>query len=304
MYESELQNIKATLGLITSEAQHAVNTVKATLIALADAGVESVEIAPAIDEHAKLLPYVKQTNTPTGFPWGEYSLKEAADLRKIKASMEKLNAVDTKIDDANDKFKAMRVETEAKIAKEAEAMGLEKIKKEQMELTKKLSETVQEEFKAVEESLGESKKLLFSLKESVYTVYTKVTEKKVEDSDKLEAVLNAMNKLLAPELVEAINKAADQSIEQIKQADKKMENVFISWKAPKDMRKKIKEELPKDASLKTAGIFETLKGWVSDLVSSIKGFFSPVEDSASELQSTLEQTEPMVNELNELSATL
>jgi len=267
----------------------------------ADAVIEKTTIDPELDADNKLLPYKKQQNTPTGFPWKEYSLKIA---EKAKKSMGKLETLTETVKDIEQKVKDIKQEGVNKAAEFAQEKGLEALKLEQAQLTNKLIPIIQKEFKDVSESLDASKKLLLSLNECVYTVYTKVTEYKITEIDKLEAIMNAMNSLLAPELVKAITEAADKSLAQIKIADTKSETQFIGWDPPQDMLKKIKEVLPKNASVVTAGIFDFIKEWFSGIVTSIKNWLSPVEESVADLQATLEQTEPMVAELNALTATL
>ena len=299
MFDNELKQIKATFGVVEAELATGIDEIKATLLTLAETATQ-----PVVTEDAPLMEYEQLKTAPKGFPYEEYSLKEAEDLRKVKATMEKIEELSKKLEEAEATFTGMRVETENKISEKKKEMGYEGLKKDIGDNQTKLADEVQREFNAVSNSLGVSKKILLRMKETVYTVYDKITKKPAADKDKLEALNAAMTKLLAPELVEAVTKAANESVAQIEKADTQVKRRFVSWQGPKTLHKQVKEELPKhtSSSIKQADVLDSLKAWVSGLWDSIKEFFAPVEESVTDLQSALEQTEPILDEMDALLA--
>lgn len=304
MFENELGKIKEVVCAI-AEATDDMQKVRAALEAIAETPTETANPAtkPVVDENAPLMEYEPLKSAPKPFPYEEYSLKEPEDLRKVQGALIKLEELSAKIKEATENHTAMRVKIEDEIEELKKQQGYEEMKKEIGEVQTKLAEEAQREFKNVSDSAGVSKKILLRIKETVYTVYDKVTKKEVADKDKLEALSNAMNKLLSKELIDAVCALADKSTAQIAEAETKIKRRFVSFPVTKDLHKKVKEELPKHAaSIKQAGVWQSIKNWFSGMVSAVKEIFAPVEESVTDLQSSLEQTEPVLDEIDSLLA--
>lgn len=275
---SELAKVKAGLSIIAQEAD-----------------------VPVATDEDKLLPYEQMKRKPKGIEMGEYSLKPAEDLRRMRPLAQKLSSATDKIKELDEEISQMRSQFNEKIQSFKEEKGYEQAKTELTEISEKASNAIQEEFNDVAEAYEESKKILLEYKNTVYTIYDKISGGAVTDKEKLDLYMQAMEKLLNPDLVQSVNNMVNTGISQLETAKKKVEKRFVSFPAQKDIRKKVKEELPKKTeTLKRADVWQSVKNFFSGLWDWFKGLFSPVKENAADLLSKLEdEVSPILNSIKD-----
>ena len=272
-----------------------------TLQVYADTVTETAPMPVA--EKPPLKPYTPYKKAPNNFPYEDYSLKDASDLRKIKPTIDKIKNLTEQIEEANTKWTQMSVAVKNEIIRQQEEFGLKDKESEVQAAQEKAANIVQEEFDTVANALGDSKKLLLKMGETLYTVYETTTTKKVTDKDKLDVLMQAVTKLVSPELLATITSETEAALKQIEKADTVVNRQFVSWKAPtKNLQKMVKEELPKhvESAKKYAGILDTIKSWANSVVAWFKGVIDPVTN----LQVTLESAEPAMDEVSAAVAAL
>jgi len=261
---------------------------KALLTTIAVDSGESISNTPktTVTEDAPLLPYQEYKTKPKDLPLEQYSLKPAGDLRRMKPIAEQLATTTDKIKKLDEDFTHLRTETDAKINALKAEKGYEESKTQLKGLSERAAAEIQRELLEVSESYGESKKILLEYEQRVYAIYDEVKATTVSDKERLEILTQAMNKLLAPELVKSVTDLVDQAVKQTETAKKEIKRKLVSWEPAKTIRKQVKEELPKKVESKK--IQADIGSWLSDLWKTIKGLFSPLKDTAAELQSLLE----------------
>lgn len=117
-----------------------------------------------------------------------------------------------------------------------------------------------------------------------------------------QAIIDAINKFVSADVAGKIIAAADAAVAEAKKAGETVERQLASWPSPKDLRKKVKQELPTAASIKTANPLETLRGWFASAIEFFSGVWASLFDKIAGLTSAIQQAEPVVEELQQLSA--
>ena len=272
-----------------------IKLIKQALLAVeADSG-EAVTTTPksTVTEDAPLLPYHPYSNKPKGLPIEEYSLKPAGDLRRVKPIADQLEATTTKLKVLDEEFTNLRVDTEAKIKKLKKDKGYEEAKTELTGLSERAVNEIQRELTEISQSYGESKKILLEYQNRVYAIYDEIKDTTVSDKERLDILNQSMAKLLSPELVKSVTDLVNQAVSQIETAKREVKRKLVSWEPSDKIRKQVKEELPK--KVESLQVRSDISSMLSSLWQTIKGLFSPIKDTAAELQALLEtEVEPLL----------
>jgi len=266
----EIETIKAALQVVALDSGEAVTTTPQT----------------TVTEDAPLLPYQEYKTKPKGLPLEEYSLKPVGDLRRMKPIVEQLTTTTAKLTKLDEDFTHLRTDTEKKITELKKENKYEETKTELKGLSERAANEIQREITDIAESYGDSKKILLEYQQRVYAIYDEMKETAVSDKERLEILQNSMAKILAPELIKSVNDLVDQAVKQVETAKSEVRRKLVSWQPAKTLRKDIKEELPK--KLESLKIQSDIGGMLSSIWKAIKGLFSPIKDTAAELQSLLE----------------
>ena len=242
-----------------------------------------------------LEPYTPMKKAPPKFPYEEHTLLPPDDSRKIIQTKEALDSRAAKIAKIEEKAKEMRVSTEEKIQAFKGTEGYEVILQEMNVFKEKLASEV-------ESTLDRVGKALIEQGDTIMTVYEQTTKGAAGTADVQKALVDAVTKYATPEVAGKIIKAADEAIAAIVEASVKIKRRLASWPSPQDLRKKVKQELPKGASrqVMAAGVVDTIKSFFGDAFQWLKGVLGSVVDKVANLVSAVDQGEPLIEQMKTL----
>lgn len=258
-----------------------INTVKSALVF-------------AADDRPPLKPYAPLKKAPPKFPYGEYSVLPPDDARKVTQTLDALNDRAAKIGKIEEKATGMRVQTEEKIQGYKQEQGFDAVQQEMNVMKEKLATEV-------EETLGRVGKALIEHNNVLLTVYETVTEGKAGTPEVQAALVEAIKKYTSKDIAGKIIADADKAIAAVEEAKKKVERRLASWPAPEDLRKKIKQELPKKAE-GNLSVTADIGSFFKSIVDFFADLLGPVTDALSSLLSSVDQAEPAIDEMQGLLA--
>jgi len=285
-----LDKIKAGLKIADDkDYTGSFKAVKAGLKIAVDSG-ESVTTIPqsTVTEEAPLLPYEQMKSAPKNFPMEEYSLKPLGDER-VAPVLKTLDNDILKLTNLDGSIATITADANVKIQQLKELEGYEKIKQEVTEYSKKFSDIIQKELVQTQASYQASKKILLEYKDKIYTIYDQIKETSVSDKEKLQMYQDAMARLLAPDLIKSVNTLVDQGVSEVEKAKTEIKRRFVSFPTQDKIRKMVKEELPKKSESKTAGVWDSIKGFFNGLWEDLKNVFFPVKENAADIQAYVEE---------------
>jgi hypothetical protein len=247
------------------------------------------------EDKPPLAPYTPLKKAPPKFPYEEYALMPPDDARKIMPTLDALNERADALQTIEEQAKSLRVGIEEKIVRLKQTKGYDKIAQEMNELKEKLATEVE----ATVDRVGD---VLLEYNETVLGIMQQTAEGKATTPEIQEALVEAIKKFASPEIAGQIIEEADAVIKAAADAHKKVQRRLVSWPSPQDLRKKVREELPKgaEASTKTA-LVEGIKSFFSGLLSTMKSAWATLSDKLSSLWTTTQKAMPLINEIKRLA---
>lgn len=247
--------------------------------------------AEDVPEKAPMAPFVPKKDirekAPQNFEYELATLVPPDDARKIVHTIDALEERSVIFSAMDNEFTEMRVQNTQKIKEMKQAQGFDKLQQEMTTLRDKLATEVESKMDEVENALIEHNNTLM-------TIVNTVTKGKVSDTEIKGAMIAALNKYASPEVSGQILADVDTFIAEATKAKEVHQRRLQSWPSPQDLRKKVKTE---QASV-TAGVMDI----VQSVVDSLKGVWDTVKDSFSSLLSSVEQAQPVVDEMKGLLA--
>lgn len=244
-----------------------------------------------------LEPFTPLKKAPPKFPYEEHALLPPDDARKVIKTKEALDGRAARIAEIEEAAKEMRVSTEQKIQEYKGTEGYEATLQEMNELKERLAAEV-------ENTLDRVGKALIEQGDTVMTVYEQTQKGVAGKADIQKAMVEAITKYASKDVAGKIIKAADEAIASVVEANTKVKRRLASWPSPQNLRKKIKQELPKGAEASKAvtaqGIIEKIKGFFTDAFNWLKSVWQTVGDKLSGLVSSVDQAQPLVDQMKTL----
>jgi len=260
-------------------------------LAIIKAGLQTI----AEDERPPLQPYSPLKGAPKGFPYGEYTLLPPEDARRIVQTKQAMDKRAQLIKEMETKAAELRSDINAKIAEFQAEQGYESLKQELASLTEKLSSEV-------ESTLDRVGKALIEQGETVMTVIEETKKGTTTKSDVQKALVEAVKKYASKDVAGKILKASDEAIASIEDVKSKLTRRLVAWRPPQDLRKKVKQEVPTNASKQVyaQGFVDTIKQFFSKAVGWVKDAISGVFDKLSNLVSAVDQGTAVTDEIKNL----
>lgn len=255
-------------------------------------------MAVAKGEDAPVMPFEKVLKTmPKNFPISDYSMMPPEDARTIVQALDGIREDVKKVQKMDETAKGMRADLEIQIKHDVfEKGGYEDTKTKISELRDKL-------ITEVESTIDSMGKVLIEYDGVVFTVWDKITEGKVTDTDKLNAYIEALKKFASKEVYGKIEEAVNNAVAVVAEAKAETKKKLDVWEPAQDIRKKIKQEVPKEAAVVTADMVEKLKSVVAPIIDFFKGVIANITDAVSDLWSAMDMAAPVVDEMKALLAT-
>ena len=254
-------------------------------IAIAKAGLSITA------EDVKLEPAKMLKTKPRGVDYSERTLTPPDDARTIVPAINALTEADANIKKIEAVATGIRTDATQKAKKYEEKQGLTGLKQKMAPLAEKLTAEVE----AVADRLGDT---ILEHKGTLTAVYDVLTAGTVSPTEADEQMISIISKYVEAGIAEKILQESKDAVDTLKQSRAKLSKQLAVWKSPKDIRKKVKQEVPKGTGAsKTAG-------GISDILTGIANFFtnviSVVGDKLSGLVSAVDQGEPMIEQLKAL----
>jgi hypothetical protein len=230
---------------------------------------------------------VMRERAPSKFPYEEYTLTGPEDARTIVPTLNALKEAHDKVKTIETEAKEIRKQAEDKIREYQKQEGLTELQQKMTGFSEKLINEVED----VSETIGDSILEHHGVLMAVHDVIKKGTVKNDEAEQKL---IEVMSKYVEEDVANKILKEANQAVDDLKKSREQVKKQLSVWPAPKDIRKKVKQEVP---AYKTSGIWDKVKEIASKLWESFKNLISSVSDNLSSLVSTIDQSDPLVADM-------
>ena len=245
------------------------------------------------DEKPPLAPYTPLKKAPPKFPYGEKTLTPPDDARTVIPTLEALNGRAERLQLIEDQAKSMRVEVEEKIAVFKNEEGYESIAQEMTVLKERLAGEVEQ----VIDRIGDT---IIIYNDIVLSIIEQTTKGTATLTEVQTALIDKIKEFASPAVAGKIISGADEVIKAAAEAKDKIQRRLVSFPASQDIRKKVKQELPKGGSKKIA-LVEKLKEFATGLLETMKSAWNNLSDKLSSLLSITDSAKPLMDEIKQLA---